>query len=112
MNIKISIGIVAAALVAIALNMTYSNLHQQPTQTSALVREEKVLPVIGRVTTSFDGFGAHVGFLARDGNNLTLVHFDPGSMADNSAFEPKYIVVTTLNNGQTVLDPVTVEQFR
>lgn len=100
--------VIALASVVIALNMTYSNLHktlQEPPENTG----EKVLSVVGRAWTTFDGFGATMGFLVRDGENFKIVPYDSGSMADNPAFLPKYVSTVRYANGQTVVYPITVD---
>jgi hypothetical protein len=96
-----------AVLTVIAGNMTYSNL-KQPAQEQVKQMDEKVLPVIGRLSMTFDGRGVDVGFLVRDGETLKIIRVDKGSMMDNKAFKPKYLTVCTHNDGSTTLDSPTV----
>jgi hypothetical protein len=100
--------VIALASVVIALNMTYSNFHtadQKPPENM----EERVLPVVGRAWTTFDGMGATVGFLVKDGENFKIVPYDSGSMADNPAFLPKYVTTVRYANGQTLVHAITVD---
>ena len=106
--------IITLALVVIAINMTYSNLRTPasiPVKTEQVKAEQKVVRVLGRVSSVFDGFGTEVGFLVKDGDKLTIARYDKGSMADLPGYKPQFINVVTYANGQTVLDPITVDQF-
>lgn len=111
MNKKIVDVVMALALVVIAANMTYSNKHSQAPEQPKQQIEEKIFPVIGRVTWVFDGVGATAGFLVKDGESLKVVSYDQGSRAADPAYQPKYLSVITFTNGNTVCDPITVEEF-
>ena len=106
-------GIIALALIAIAINMTYmtySTTHKMVSRPSN-IGEERIAQVIGRVTLPFDGLGVSLGFLVKDGDNLRIIRYDKGSMADISGFEPKFVRTTMLDNGQTVFDPIIIQPF-
>lgn len=109
MKNRISNLVIAIALVAIAANMTYSNARKPATE--PVKAEERVVQVIGRVSSVFDGIGVTTGFLAKDGDKLVIVRYDMGSMADNEAYQPKYLNVVKMADGQIVLDNITVEKF-
>ena len=106
-------AVIAIALWVIALNMTYSNFNKGPVTSVPVVvdSEEKVLPVIGRVSVAFDGLGAEVGFLVQDGQNLKLLPFDQGSLASNPAYQPKYLKVTRFADGHVVMDSLQVAKI-
>jgi hypothetical protein len=73
--------------------------------------EEKVLPVIGRVTLVFDGQGATMGLLVKDGDDLKILHYDQSSSAANTDFQPKYVSYVKFTNGNVAWNPLTVEVF-
>lgn len=104
-------AVIAIALSVIALNMTFTNFIKGSGTPEASVREEKVLPVIGRVTSTFDGFGVEIGFLVKDGQDLKVLRYDKGSIADNPAYQPKYLNVTKRSDGSILMDSLQVESF-
>jgi hypothetical protein len=111
---NISNAVIALALVVIAANMTYSNLRapvNAQIKGERVKAEQKVVRVVGRVSSVFDGFGTEVGFLVKDGDKLEIARYDKGSLADQAGWKPQYINVVTYADGQTVLDPITVEPF-
>lgn len=105
--------VIAIALSVIALNMTYANFSKGPAKSVPVAadNEEKVLPVIGRVSIAFDGLGTEVGFLVQDGQNLKLIPFDQGSLASNPAYQPKYLKVTRFADGHVVMDSLQVAKI-
>ena len=111
---NISSLFIALALIVIAINMTYSNLH---TPNKVLVKseqvkvEQRVVRVLGRVNSVFDGIGTEVGFLVKDGDKLSIAHYDKGSMADQPGYKPQYVNIVKFANGKTILDPITVDPF-
>jgi len=107
---KLTSAVIAVALIVIAVNMTYSNIPKTAEKAPADI-EEKVLPVMGRVTFPFDGYGATVGFLVKDGDSYNILRYDEGSMADNDAFQPKYVTYAKFSNGKVAWNPVTVQKF-
>ena len=111
---NISNAVIALALIVIACNMTYSNL-RTPVNVLAKVEqvkaEQKVVRVLGRVNSVFDGMGVEVGFLVKDGDKLAIVRYDQGSMAAQPGYKPEYVNVVTYADGRTDLDPITVELF-
>lgn len=106
---RISATIIALALVVIALNMTYLNFETIPESPKNV--EEKVLPVIGRVSLVFDGLGTTVGFLVKDGENFKIATYDEGSMAANEAFQPKYMAMVKFTDGKIAYQPIVVDTF-
>lgn len=101
----------AIAMVVIALNMTYSNMRSADPKPAPVTSEEKVLPVVGRVSVAFDGMGADIGFLVQDGPNLQVVRYDEGSMAANRAYQPKLLQVTKFSDGRVMMDSLQLEKF-
>ncbi|PJE74064.1 MAG: hypothetical protein COV01_03120 [Candidatus Taylorbacteria bacterium CG10_big_fil_rev_8_21_14_0_10_41_48] len=105
-------SVIALALSVIAINMTYSNIHSTTTSIKNEVKmEQKVVRVVGRVTSVFDGLGADVGFLVKDGDKMSIARYDKGSMADMSDWRPEYVNMITFSDGRTVMDPITVQAF-
>lgn len=108
---KIASAVIAVTLVVVAANMTYSNFHEgvcEPVKT-----EEKVLQVLGRVSSVFDGFSASVGFLVKDGENLKIVRYDDDSAVyRDEQYQPRYMHLVKWPNGKTLIDPITVDTFR
>lgn len=106
--------IIALALIAIALNMTYTNF-RMPVSVPSIDQQakaaQKVVRVIGRATSVFDGLGSEIGFLVMDGDKMTIARYDAGSMASQPGYKPQYINVVTYADGRTELDPITVEPF-
>lgn len=103
-------AVIALALVVIAANMTYSNIPKTVEKSSASL-EEKILPVIGRASITFDGLGVTTGFLVKDGEDLKIARYDAGSMAANENYQPKYLTMIKCSNGQTVYNPLHVDKF-
>lgn len=102
----------AIALAIIAVNMTISNMRQPAAVVPEPSKpEEKVVQVVGRVTSVFDGLGAETGFLVKDGNELRVVPCDPGSLMSQKGFQPEYLTVMKWTNGQTSLNALTVDRI-
>jgi hypothetical protein len=109
---KIIGTVIAIALVVIATNLTIMNKTAHAPAPQAKV-EERVVEVIGRVDTVFDGLGVDTGFLVRDGNKLSIVHYDQGSLAAQKGYEPKYLVVVKFpGEDKPLINNITVEQFK
>jgi len=108
MNSNSFAGIIAVALVIIALNMTYSNFHK-PAEKPSVELEQKVLPVIGRAWSTFDEFGIS-SFLVKDGDELKLVPYEK-AMVGNTELQPKFMTMVKFSNGKIAWSPLTVEPF-
>jgi len=102
--------VVSIALVVIAINMTYSNFPKTAEKQDQGI-EEKVSPVIGRATFTFDGLGASVGFLIKEGDEYKIARYDQGSSAANDGYQPKFLTMVKLTNGKVVYNPLQVEKF-
>jgi hypothetical protein len=102
--------VVSVALVVIAINMTYSNFPKTVEKQDQGI-EEKVYPVIGRVTFTLDGFGTSVGFLIKEGDEYKIARYDQGTMAANEGYQPKFLTMVKFGNGKVVYNPLQVEKF-
>jgi hypothetical protein len=115
---KILSFVATLALVVIAINLTYSNTvtigHQAVVSNTAAPAkaEERVFPVLGRVTVTFDGYGSAVGFAVKDGDSMRVLRYDLGSMAANSGFQPQYAMSTVGADGKTYWSYVLVDKFK
>lgn len=89
---KISLSIIALAIVVIATNLTYETLNSKQKDESHPFAKEKVVKVVGKYETQFDGLGVQTGFLVQTNDGLDVVPFDKGSMAGSMA-APEYISV-------------------
>ena len=89
---KKSLFVIAFALVAIAANMTYQTFTSKQKDENRPFAEEKVVKVLGKYETQFDGLAAETGFLVQTNEGLTVVPFDKGSMA-GAMVAPEYISV-------------------
>jgi hypothetical protein len=103
-------------LVVIAINLTYTNITNLEASINASAKQEakvenKVVKVLGRVSSVFDGLGAENGFLVKNGDKMEIIHCDQGSMASQPGWKPQYLNVVTFADGRTVMNPVTVETF-
>lgn len=86
---SISQGVMAAALVAIAVNISIVNIAPQKSEAKpAFVPIHKVVPVVGKYSSR----SGSPGFVVQDGNELRVVNYDSGSMFDRMAM-PKYISI-------------------
>lgn len=109
------LGIATGALVVIAVNtkvisseLVTLNTRQQ--EQISDVMKEKVLPVVGRVTIPFDGLGADVGFLVKDGEQYSVARYG-ALIPDTPGWEPKYITKVKYSNGQVSYAPLLVDSF-
>lgn len=113
MKTRLSLAVIAIALSLIAINMTYANFAGQKVEETAKIQApepEEILKIVGRATDVFDGIGVESGFVATDGVRLRLVPYDRGSMAATPGWKPQYIKLVKYD-GQTIVAPVTVDQF-
>lgn len=85
----ISQGVIAAALVAIALNMSIANIAaSKPEPKATFTPIHKIVPVVGKYSSR----SGSPGFVVQDGQELRVVRYDYGSMFDRMAM-PKYISI-------------------
>ena len=98
---------IALSLVVVAANMTVSNLNVIGDDGQATPVPEKVVEVIGKATLPFDGIGATVGYIVKDGTSYKIVRFDGGSMAAQTA-SPEFLTVYEADNGEIYTQPILV----
>ena len=99
------------SLIVIAVNLTImTSKTLSPSTTAKLLPVEtpdNVMEVISKVSVDFDGFGADVGYLVKDGNRLTVAHVGSGSMLDRMV-APKYLTKVMYSNGETHYWPLSL----
>lgn len=108
---KITNVVIAVALVVIAANSVLTSLKKQP-ESAPPQTEERVVQVLGRVSSVFDGMGVEIGFLVKDGDDLKIVKtWDLEGQAKE--FKPQYLRVTKMGGGENgrdyIADYITVD---
>lgn len=114
--------ITTLALVAIAINMTYSNFRTAAGNSSAIAIaeeqsrkplevEEKVLPVLGQAWVTFDGFGSKLGYMVKDGENLKIVRPNKVLAIETAEWKPRFFSKVNFKGEETYM-PIVLEQYK
>jgi hypothetical protein len=74
--------------------------------------DKVLLPVISRINinvSSSKGTETKMGFIVEDGEDLRVLCYEKGSVADDPAFQPTNISVTKSPDGKITWNPIRVD---
>lgn len=100
----------SAAMVVIAWNVVLIAVHlavieKTLVEANQIKPSEEVVSIVGKCDIAFDGNGATVGFIVKNGEKMELVRFDVASpFAKTDA--PKYLLRTKYADGKIDYSPL------